>query len=73
MVDLLKSKYEKMDISSFPDLVKLMRFTFHGESTENLISAIKQFESNTPQQGSLNEFELLENFQIPIFICFLLR
>lgn len=55
MVDLLKSKFEKLDISSFPDQLKFMEYTFHNESTEHLIEAIRQFESNTPEQGSFHD------------------
>lgn len=74
MFDSLKSKYEKLDISSFPDLMKLMKFTFHGESTEKLIAAIKQFQSDTPEQCLFDDTTAYYNtivFLIPIKICFL--
>lgn len=51
MVDLLKSKFDKLNISSFSDQLKLIEYTFHNESTETLIEAIKQFESDSPEQG----------------------
>lgn len=53
MIDSLQSEFDKMDISSHSDLVKLMQFTFHHESIENLIEAIRQFETDTSQRGLL--------------------
>lgn len=63
MIDSLKSKYQKLEISSFQDLVKLMEFTFVNENTENLIAAIKHFESNG--LGRLRYFPM---YSIPYFI-----
>lgn len=61
MIDSLKSKYEKLDISS-SDLMKLREFTFQRESTENLIEAIRQFEFNTSERGLLNGHTYFRQF-----------
>lgn len=51
MMESIKCDTNEIETLSFTDLMNFMKYTFHHESTENIIEAIRQFESDTSPRG----------------------